>query len=83
MPFTPQTHHIGAPILPELLAGMPYAERRKHVMRAINALGVPEAAADTQRQLPSGAPADVVRTLVGSMERWGSFDAEWLARWRG
>jgi 1-acyl-sn-glycerol-3-phosphate acyltransferase len=83
LPLAPQTHHIGAPILPERLAGMPYAERRKHVMRAINALGVPEAAADTQRQLPSGAPADVVRTLVGSMERWGSFDAEWLARWRG
>ncbi len=79
LPIAPQIHHIGAAILPEALAKLPYAERRRHVMAAINALGVPEAA--PERTLPDGEPADVIRALVGPMDRWAGLDAEWVERW--
>jgi hypothetical protein len=81
LPVAPQVHHIGAAILPDALAALPYAQRRKHAMGAINALGVPEAAG--ARILPGGDPADVVRTLVGPMERWEGLDPAWVERWRG
>ena len=38
LPVGPQDVHIGAPISPEALAAIPYADRRKRVMDAINAL---------------------------------------------
>lgn len=81
LPVAPQTHHIGRPIAPSVLAAMPYAERRRHVMAAINALGVPELAA--AQVLPEGDPADVVRKLVGPMGRWRGMDADWVSRWEG
>ncbi|MBT6176176.1 MAG: 3-hydroxyacyl-[acyl-carrier-protein] dehydratase FabA, partial [Deltaproteobacteria bacterium] len=36
-----QDYHFGKPIMPEELASMPYGERKKLVMAAINGLGVP------------------------------------------
>ncbi|MSP54251.1 MAG: 3-hydroxyacyl-[acyl-carrier-protein] dehydratase FabA [Myxococcales bacterium] len=81
LPVAPQTHHIGAPIAVATLAAMPYAARRKHVMSAINALGVPEQAAG--QVLPAGDAADVVRALVGPMDRWRGIDAAWVDRWEG
>jgi hypothetical protein len=36
-----QDYYVGRPILPEELAALPYAERRKSVIKAINSLGPP------------------------------------------
>ncbi len=38
LPVGPQDHHVGSAILPALLNALPYAERRKAVIDAINAL---------------------------------------------
>ncbi|MFZ5481919.1 MAG: beta-ketoacyl synthase N-terminal-like domain-containing protein [Myxococcota bacterium] len=45
VPPAPQDHHVGRPLLPDALAALPYAERRKAVADAVDALGVPERAA--------------------------------------
>jgi hypothetical protein len=80
LPVCPQTHHVGTAILPSQLAALPYAERRKQVMAAINALGVPESAG--AQTLPVGEPGAVIRQLVGDMERWRGLDTGWVEGWR-
>lgn len=56
-----QTHHVGSPILPEDLAALPYAERRRVVAEAIDALGVPEALADGDVLQPGPAIARAIQ----------------------
>ncbi len=45
LPPAPQVHWVGAPIEAAVLAALPYAERRRRVAAAIDALGAPEVAA--------------------------------------
>jgi 1-acyl-sn-glycerol-3-phosphate acyltransferase len=62
--FGRQDHWIGAPILPEALEAMPYAERRARVIAAINGAGPPVA---------SEGPNPGDPELAGEV-------AEWVAR---
>ncbi len=41
--FGKQTIHLGAPISPEMLSALPYKDRTKRVIEAINGLGTPAA----------------------------------------
>lgn len=39
--YCKQDYYIGNPIFPDMLKSMPYAERRKYVLNALNTLGLP------------------------------------------
>jgi len=57
-----QTYHLGAPVWPDTLRQMPYAERRPHVMNAINSLMPALASApDTWRSEATAAIAALQR----------------------
>jgi 1-acyl-sn-glycerol-3-phosphate acyltransferase len=66
VPAAPQVHHIGRPILPEVLAAAPYAERRLIIAEAINALGVPATVA------PVTTPIDPAAGIRAALEATGS-----------
>jgi len=77
-----QDIYLGAPILPQHLEPLPYAERRDHVVRAMNALGPPLAEevplpgdskfrGDVKRfrdQLKAPEPQAVVLAAMGRLE---------------
>jgi 3-oxoacyl-(acyl-carrier-protein) synthase/3-hydroxymyristoyl/3-hydroxydecanoyl-(acyl carrier protein) dehydratase/1-acyl-sn-glycerol-3-phosphate acyltransferase len=62
VPPVPQVHHVGAPIGPETLEALPYAERRLAVAAAIDALGRPEAFAEGAVREPARAFREALRT---------------------
>jgi 3-hydroxymyristoyl/3-hydroxydecanoyl-(acyl carrier protein) dehydratase/1-acyl-sn-glycerol-3-phosphate acyltransferase len=69
VPPAPQDHVVGRPILPDALAALPYADRRKAVADAIDALGVPESAAtgpvlDARAALGEALRADPVTAAI-------------------
>lgn len=58
---------LGAPLSPELLAGMPYGERKKRVIAAINALGPAQA-----EERPHEGDEDLQARVAQWMERSGA-----------
>jgi hypothetical protein len=66
VPAAAQVHHIGRPILPETLAALPYADRRRAIADAINALGVPAPIAPRTEPVAPGAGIRAVLTTVES-----------------
>lgn len=81
LPTGRQTHVVGEPIAAEALAALPYAERRRVIAEAINALG-----ADVPVPPPSpGIVAEAGRTLASVIEHSGALqgaDPAWAARLR-
>ncbi|MDP2307584.1 MAG: beta-ketoacyl synthase N-terminal-like domain-containing protein [Pseudomonadota bacterium] len=92
VPAAAQVHHIGAPILPETLAAIPYADRRRVIADAINALGVPATIAPLTMPLGPGAGiraaleglgAGVIRDLLDGRPLPGGAEGAWLGELRG
>ena len=92
VPAAPQTHHVGAPVLPETLAAIPYAERRRVLADAINALGVPAVAAPVTAPIAPGAgirvaleglTGGVLRDLLDGAALPAGPEGAWLAELRG
>jgi len=92
VPAAPQAHHVGAPILPEALAAVPYAERRRVLADAINALGVPAAAAPVTvpvapgegiRLALEGLTSGVLRDLLDGASLPAGSEGDWLSELRG
>ncbi|MES2643266.1 MAG: beta-ketoacyl synthase N-terminal-like domain-containing protein [Myxococcota bacterium] len=92
VPAAPQVHHIGAPILPEALAAIPYADRRRVVADAINTLGVPATIAPVTTPIAPGAGIraalgsvsdGVLRDLLDGKPLPGGAEGAWLAELQG
>lgn len=92
VPAAAQTHHVGAPILPETLAAIPYADRRRVIADAINALGVPAPTAPVTtpvapgvgiRAALDGLSEGVIRDLLDGKPLPGGAEGAWLAELRG
>ena len=66
MGYCKQDYHIGRPIMPEELEAMPYAERRKVVMAAINGLGPLNS-----EEVPLPPDPDFAREVEAWMQKTG------------
>ena len=69
VPPCPQVYHVGAPIAPSALAALPYAERRRVIAQAIDALGTPESLAEGAVQDPGLAIGAAIRTWSPELAR--------------
>jgi 3-hydroxymyristoyl/3-hydroxydecanoyl-(acyl carrier protein) dehydratase/1-acyl-sn-glycerol-3-phosphate acyltransferase len=82
LPLGPQVHLVGAPIAAEVLAALPYAERRQRIAAAINALGTDVPAAPAGPPVVDGAGA-MIRAVVEEAGALVGADPAWAARVRG
>ncbi|MDP2312429.1 MAG: hypothetical protein Q8P41_05950 [Pseudomonadota bacterium] len=92
VPAAAQVHHVGAPILPETLATIPYADRRRVIADAINALGVPAPLAPVTPPITPGAgiraaleslASGAIRDLLDGKALPGGPEGAWLRELKG
>jgi 3-hydroxymyristoyl/3-hydroxydecanoyl-(acyl carrier protein) dehydratase len=81
LPVAAQRHIVGRPILAEALAGERYADRRRIVLEAINALGS-GVSVEGAGEVVASAASEIARVVDARRPGW-SVGAEggWLERW--